>query len=581
MVTVFKDLYSLKEPKYVDINYVLDSIREEKLRDLILNIRSEKDKNVRNQTKKKLPCVLFSGEFTERSDSAIIEHSGFICIDFDGFESDSAIQEYRNFLVFDKYTYSVFISPSGDGLKAIVKIPKDVHNHRNYFNGLKEYYNIKYFDSSCVNESRICYMSSDETIFVNQNSDEFNTKATIKEVVKKEVKVSVDDTEKIISGLYKWWESRYGLVEGERNRNVYILSMAFNEFGIPQWEANRFMSQFAHSGFDEEEIKGCIDSAYRKSHLFNTKTFSEDVKMDTYIPSSVGVKNEVNINFQNIYDSAFVDVSKKIEYPPVAISIGEHSLGSKTFPIPFGTYGNFSCIVGASKSKKTFLKSMIMAAYIGGNTNQYADSIKTHRDRECFIIDIDTEQSAFHAQNVFKRVLRMTGMEKYDYYRPFALRPYEPRQRLEFIEWLIYESDMKDNIGLVGIDGLADLVDDFNDLKESQKAIQKIMKWTDDKQFHLTTILHSNYGSAKAVGHIGSSVLKKAETVCSVVNNETHVTAHFTHTRGFPIADFDYDVNDKGLPYIIGEYNKDVSPIYRPAPIVGIEPMDAFNDIPF
>jgi hypothetical protein len=475
----------------------------------------------------------------------------------------------------------VFTSPSGDGLKLIVRIPKEIKDHRSHFIALKEYYNSKYFDESCVNESRICYMSSDKDIFINKVSDVFRDKAKHKEIVKKEFKVEVQDNQKIISGLMKWWSERYGMVEGERNRNVYILSMAFNEFGISELEAKGFMMQFAHHGFDEEEIRNCVESAYRKSHLFNTKVFSEDVKFDDYAPASIQSEKKVNINFQNIYDSSFVDVRKKIEYPPVAISIGEHSLGTRVFPIPFGTYGNFSCIVGASKSKKTFLKSMIMASYIGGKTNQYADSIKSHRDRDCFVIDIDTEQSAFHAQNVFKRVLRMTGDTECEFYKPFALRPYEPKQRLEFIEWLIYESDMKDNIGLVGIDGLADLVDDFNDLKESQSAIQKIMKWTDDKQFHLTTILHSNYGSAKAVGHIGSSVLKKAETVCSVVNNDTHITAHFTHTRGFPIADFDYSVNDDGLPYIIGEYNDDVSPIYKPKTEIFIDPKDAFDDIPF
>jgi hypothetical protein len=424
-------------------------------------------------------------------------------------------------------------------------------------------------------------MSSDKSIYINKDSHVFKNKVKPKEIVKKEFKVEVQDNQKIIAGLMKWWSERYGMVEGERNRNVYILSMAFNEFGVSELEAKGFMMQFAHHGFDEEEIRNCVESAYRKSHLFNTKVFDENVKFEDYSPSSIQVEKKVNINFQNIYDSSFVDIRKKVEYPPVALSIGTHSLGSKEFPIPFGTYGNFSCIVGASKSKKTFLKSMIMASYIGGKTNIYADSIKSHRDRDCFIIDIDTEQSTFHAQNVFRRVIRMTGLKEYDYYRPFALRPFEPKQRLEFIEWLIYESEMRDNIGLVGIDGLADLVDDFNDLKESQKAIQKIMKWTDDKQFHLTTILHSNYGSAKAVGHIGSSVLKKAETVCSVVNNETHITAHFTHTRGFPIDDFDYSVNSDGLPFIIGEYNEDVDVIYKPKTDVFINRKDAFDDIPF
>ena len=580
-LTIFDNLFKLNKPRYATIDYVLNGIKEERCKKTVDEVRSEIDKSKRGEIKKKLPCVLFSGEFSNRSDDAFVKHSGFVCLDFDNFEDSQSLNQYRDYLISNKYTYAVFISPSGDGLKVIVKIPKSIEDHRLYFLGLKDYYNSKYFDTSCVNESRICYMSSDKDIFVNKDSELFTDKAKPKEIIKRDFKVEVQDNQKIISGLMKWWSERYGMVEGERNRNAYILAMAFNEFGISEFEAKGIMIQFAHHGFDEEEIKGCIESAYRKSHLFNTKTFSEDVKFDDYSPVSIQAEKKVNINFQNIYDSSFVDVRKKIEYPPVAISIGQHNLGSRVFPIPFGTYGNFSCIVGASKSKKTFLKSMIIASYIGGKTNQYADSIKSHRDRDCFVIDIDTEQSAFHAQNVFKRVLRMTGDTECEFYKPFALRPYEPKQRLEFIEWLIYESDMKDNIGLVGIDGLADLVDDFNDLKESQSAIQKIMKWTDDKQFHLTTILHSNYGSAKAVGHIGSSVLKKAETVCSVVNNDTHITAHFTHTRGFPIADFDYSVNDDGLPYIIGEYNDDVSPIYKPKTEIFIDPKDAFDDIPF
>lgn len=599
-VTVFKDLYSLNNPKYVDIDYVLQRIKEEVCQDLVYNIRQEKDKSNRNIIKKKLPCVLFSGEFSSRADNALVQHSGFICLDFDGFENDEVLTLSKDYLIRDKHTYSVFTSPSGDGLKVIVKIPNEPTNHRAFFNGLKEYYNSPYFDESCVNESRICYMSSDKDIYINKDSELFSTKAKPKEYVHKPSvsSVIVKDDDRVIKGLLKWWEERYGMVEGERNRNIYILSMALNEFGISEMQAKSVCMQFSHQGFDEEEIKACVESAYRKSHLFNTKSFTDDDKFEDYSPSSLVDNNEkTRVNFHNIYDSSFVDVKKKIEHPPVAISMGEHSYNGKKFPVPFGTYGNFSCIVGASKSKKTFLKSLIMASYIGGNSNQYAGRIKSHRDREMFVIDIDTEQSAWHAQNVFKRTMKMVGCEDYEYYKPFALRPYEPKQRLEFIEWLIYESDMKDNIGLVCIDGLADLVDDFNDLKESQKAIQKVMRWTDDKQFHLTTILHSNYGSAKAVGHIGSSMLKKAETVCSVVNTDDVVTATFTHTRGFPIESFTYDVQrETGLPFIIDDnslflkeefdYKAEFDKRFEESkPLPFINPSDAFDnpldDIPF
>lgn len=589
--TVFKDLYSLNNPKYVEVDYVLQRIQEEVCNDLVSSIREEKDKSSRNILKKKLPCVLFSGEFSSRADNALIQHSGFICLDFDGFEGRGQLLEYKDYLQKSIYTYSVFISPSGDGLKVIVKIPTDPESHREYFNGLKESYNSKHFDESCINESRICYMSSDKDIFINKDSAVFSTKSKPKEYIKKPIasSITIRDNDRVVKGLLKWWQDRYGMVEGERNRNVFILSMALNEFGIPEMDAKAVCMQFAHQGFDEEEIKSCVESAYRKSHLFNTKSFTDDEKFDNYAPASVDVEEKTRVNFHNIYESAFVDIKKRIEHPPVAISMGYHSYNGKQFPVPFGTYGNFSCIVGASKSKKTFLKSLVVASYIGGKTNHYAGRIKSHRERDMFIIDLDTEQSSWHAQNVFKRTMKMVGCEDYEFYKPFALRPYDPKQRLEFIEWLIYESDMRDNIGLVGIDGLADLVDDFNDLKESQKAIQKVMKWTDDKQFHLTTILHSNYGSAKAVGHIGSSMLKKAETVCSVANTDDFVTATFTHTRGFPIDSFSYDVEkETGLPFIINDNSldyefKDVKEfIEEKKELPFIKPSDAFIDeIPF
>ena len=335
LVTVFKDLYSLKNPKYVDIDYVLQRIQEEVCKDLVTSIREEKNKSDRNLLKKKLPCVLFSGEFSSRADNALINHSGFICLDFDGFENEEVLMFSKDYLTRDKYTYSVFVSPSGDGLKVIVKIPTEAENHRSYFNGLKEYYNSKYFDDSCVNESRICYMSSDPIIFINKDSEEFSTKAKIKESQPKQnvSSIVVQDDDRVIKGLLKWWEDKYGMVEGERNRNVYILSMALNEFGISEMDAKSITMQFANPGFDEEEIKSCVESAYRKSHLFNTKSFSDESTFEAYQPSSIEVETKVKVNFHNIYDSAFVDVTKKIEYPPVAISIGEHTLGSKVFPI--------------------------------------------------------------------------------------------------------------------------------------------------------------------------------------------------------------------------------------------------------
>lgn len=252
---------------------------------------------------------------------------------------------------------------------------------------------------------------------------------------------------------------------------------------------------------------------------------------------------------QEMYRATFIDITKKLDYPKTAISIGEHTIGGEIYPTTFGTYGNFSCIVGASKSKKTFFKSLLTARYIGGTSDAYSTLIRGHRAQDLFVLDIDTEQGDWHAQNVFKRIPKMVGGNP-EFYKPFALRPYSHTERIQFIEYLIYESEFKDNIGLLVIDGLADLVADFNDLKESNAIIQRVMKWTDDKMFHLMTIVHQNSTTNKATGHLGSSILKKAETVCNLTNVDGRVDVSFPYTRGFPIDNFSFEINQDGLPYM-------------------------------
>ena len=612
-VAVFNNINDTSEPRYVEVSKILKAIKDGAFKDKVEAIRNENDKGNQSRLKSSLTSILFSSSKQEgvesgrnnkiswRTDKGLVEHSGLMCLDLDKFSNEFEMISIKDDLINDDYVFSVFVSPSGEGLKVLVKVPTQIENHRKYFYGLKEHFNSPNFDDSCVNEARVCYASYDEGIYINEDSKVFTkmveTKTPSVEVRETKVQVKVEN-DRVIDGLYKWWNAKYGIVDGERNRNTYILAMAFNEFGIPELQAKSFMSQFEDlSGSDPfsiNEINRSIESAYNKTHVFGTKSFTdEETIIKEYLPNDIAPKQSISVNLENIYKASFVDVTKKIEYPPVAVSIGTHRMGSKDFPIPFGTYGNFSCIVGPSKSKKTFLKSLITAAYIGGQTSNYTSSIKSHRDRECFIIDIDTEMGSYHAQNAFKRVMKMVGVENYEFYKPFALRPYEPKERLQFIEWLIYESEMKDNIGWVSIDGLADTVNDYNNLEESQAVIQKIMQWTNDKQFHLTTILHSNFGTNKAVGHIGSSMLKKAETICQVNPEGDAIKAHFSHTRGFPIEDFYYSVNSDGLPYLL---NENAEPIIRkvvkeidecdtslptPTPDQAFGPIDINNAIPF
>ncbi len=254
------------------------------------------------------------------------------------------------------------------------------------------------------------------------------------------------------------------------------------------------------------------------------------------------------INPQAIFKDSFVNIDADISRQPVALSIGENTYRQNIYPVPFGSYGDYSCIVGSSKSKKTFLKSALMAGYIGGGSQNYFPDIKGHFTNNKYVIDIDTEQSKYHSQRVFRRVIEMVGAN-YEYYKPFSLREYSPDERVQFIDWIFNESPYKGNIGFVSIDGYADLLKDFNSLEQSTELTQKLMKWSSDHHCHITGVLHKNFGSEKPVGHIGSTVLKKAETVVFVENEGDFTSVKCKYSRNIPFEDFNFNVdNETWLP---------------------------------
>lgn len=254
-----------------------------------------------------------------------------------------------------------------------------------------------------------------------------------------------------------------------------------------------------------------------------------------------------DIDFKKIHDESLINVTDEIKRQPVALSIGQYEYKGNHYPIPFGSYGDFSCIVGASKSKKTFLKSALVAGYIGGRSNNYFPDITGHDTQGKFVLDVDTEQSKFHTQRVVKRVCEMVGTDP-EFYKGFSLRKESAKIRFQFIEWLMMESEYRNNIGLITVDGSADLLDNVNDLDESNRIVQGLMKWTSESQSHLITVLHRNHGTMKPTGHLGSAILKKSETVAFVEKVDDRVKVSPEYTRNISFQEFLFELDDNYLP---------------------------------
>jgi len=257
-----------------------------------------------------------------------------------------------------------------------------------------------------------------------------------------------------------------------------------------------------------------------------------------------------------IKEECAIDTTEVMEYPPTALSYGEKTIqttkGDITFPIPIGTYGNFSFVQAPPKSKKTFFASLLASVYLSGGNN-FGGNIRGHRDGKC-LIHFDTEQGQWHSQRVFKRVLDMANVQDVGCYQTYALRTINYKTRIAFIEHILKENGDKN--GLVIIDGIADLVSDVNNLEESNLCVQKIMEWSAKFNCHIVTVIHSNYGSEKPTGHLGSFLEKKTETQIQLELNSVHkdnITVKCKRSRGYAFETFSFSVNELGLPFVVGE----------------------------
>jgi len=260
------------------------------------------------------------------------------------------------------------------------------------------------------------------------------------------------------------------------------------------------------------------------------------------------------INFKEIHEKALIDLELVYERPPLVISIGrdDKAYNGVHYPLRFGTAGNISMIKGEEKARKSFLKSLILGCSFGGRSNIYTNSIDIlgHDLKDKYIVDIDTEQDSYDSWLNAIRIPKLVGV-KPDNYLPIKLREFTPNERLQYVEWLFLESEYKNKLGVVSIDGYVDLINDFNSQLESSELTQKLMKWSSISKAHITGVLHLNPNSDKARGHLGTILQQKCETVVIIADKGEHSLVTCQRGRGKKFKEFCIKVNDEWLPEII------------------------------
>ena len=281
MVTIFSEITEVENPFYKEINEVLLSFKDGSNKHKIDAIRNEKNKNKASYLKSKLSSICFSGEFSRRAAKHIIKHSGFACLDFDDLPSFDDAVCLRDSLQDNEYIYSAFISPSGNGVKAIVKIPPEIENHKKYYEAICETFD-SYLDVKTKDISRVCYESYDPDLFINENSKVWALKKEYTEVAKKTNyprHFQITDTSKKVDVIIKWFNKKFTLNAGERNNNLFKLACGLNRAGLQKDEALSIFKNFYSVGLEDSELESIIKSGYKNTSEFDSLILVDDNKI--------------------------------------------------------------------------------------------------------------------------------------------------------------------------------------------------------------------------------------------------------------------------------------------------------------
>lgn len=286
----------IPKPNPKDVLYYLERIRSGAVKKQISEIRLITDKDERNDLKRKiLSNVTFGGTFSTRNKASCKSGSGLCILDFDHL---SDVELIKNELRQIKYCFAAWISPSGDGIKALFRI-NEVTNPDEYTAIYKQIvldfnFNV---DAAGQEISRMCYESYDPDIYVNTDAEIYQPEILIIPIEVQNLgsitNIPLTDQDEIANRLMVWFKGKFD--SKQRNSSLTKLAFAFNNFGIHKSTAERYLGTYEQKDFNKKEIQSIINSAYKHTSDYNTKQFEDKIKIKRIENIVIGGKKEVDI----------------------------------------------------------------------------------------------------------------------------------------------------------------------------------------------------------------------------------------------------------------------------------------------
>ena len=291
-VTVFRNATDTHNALQASVGTILECIRTGgSIRSLIEEIRQFPI--ARKKKKLELPVIMWQGTFTHRADIGLLYLSSLMCVDIDH-KTPEELLMLRTCIMREPWVLSIFRSPSGDGLKVIVKTDNmEVAHYKNCYRQLEALFEERYGikpDNKCEAISQGCFASYDPDIYVNPNPQDLHleydpafdiTPATTQQGIAQtsappklisqvdlflgQLGNGLSDEEiiEIADKRFARYPKRY--TDGYRTKSIFVQASTLCKAGIPKEKTMEYLKEhYLLTGYDEWKLEYETSRAYTK-----------------------------------------------------------------------------------------------------------------------------------------------------------------------------------------------------------------------------------------------------------------------------------------------------------------------------
>ena len=256
----FMDSLNGSNNRIVEVQEVLEDIKEgywkKQIDDIQYHINNGDTKQA-DRLKLQLPAFTISASYKgKRKKENVESYSGLLHLDYDKLDN---IQDVKSKIISNPFTYAAFVSPSGKGLKVLVKCDNDLSTHTFAFNALRNYYDNLlgvHSDKSVKDVLRLCFVSFDSDMYLNEDAEVFMTQSYPNNETK-----SLKDLE----WVWDFTSKKAVFTEGNRNNFIHLYACNANRYDFEMNDVIDYAYLYSDNTFPEEEIERTIKSAYNNN----------------------------------------------------------------------------------------------------------------------------------------------------------------------------------------------------------------------------------------------------------------------------------------------------------------------------